>query len=296
MIIQEMKRVEMSMNPQLPLGLPAGSEIQNVAFVAEKKPGQKVLLELPPAIQRFAIAVEVDAASKENAQPIDLQILSIMAENHQDVELQSLARDWVVNGSINSGSQLQVMTLQGAQVFWSAGRVAVIAPADRLNLIRKALIEASWYEQELRDIEQKLAAAWPQMEADMPLAFTFDERSLNKHTQLQQRFQQIKLIQARLARLGPHVNCPHLHPPTLASQVSERFRERNQMIHRHEFLEEQVEVFEDVYDSCGQRASDFIESRKGQMLEWVIIVLLTTQLLLWVFELLTSAAAPVTGQ
>jgi hypothetical protein len=32
------------------------------------------------------------------------------------------------------------------------------------------------------------------------------------------------------------------------------------------------------------------------MLEWVIIVLLTTQLLLWVFELLTSAAAPVTGQ
>ena len=233
MIIQEIKRVETPMNPQLPLGLPAGSEIQNVAFVAEKKPGHQVVVELPPAIRQYAIAVQLESAATETSAPVDLQILTIPTENHQDIELQGLARDWVVSGTINTGLPLQMMTLQGAQVFWSARRIAVVAPGDRLDVIRKALIEASWYELELRDIEQSLAAAWPQLEADMPLAFTFNERSLNKQTHLQQRFQQIKLFQARLARLGPHVNCPHLHPPTLASQVSERFRERNQMNHRH---------------------------------------------------------------
>ncbi len=296
MIIQDARRAEITMDSQLPLGLPPRSTIQQVSFVVETKSGQLVLVELPPAIRRFAVAAEHDSAKTVAVSSIDLSVLLIPAENHQDIELQSVARDWVVSAGVEGNVSSQMMTLQGAQVFWTAKRVAVIAPVDRLNSVGKALIEAAWYEAELLDLERKLGAAWPQMEADMPLAFTFDERALGKQKQLQERFQEVLLVRARLARLGPHVHRPHLHPPTLASQVGERYRERNQMIHRHEFLSEQVEVFEHVYESCGQRSSDFIQSRKGHMLEWIIIVLLSTQLLLWVFELLTSVGSSATGQ
>ena len=59
------------------------------------------------------------------------------------------------------------------------------------------------------------------------------------------------------------------------------------MLHRLDFLGQQLEVFEKTYDSCGQRASDFMQSRTGHLLELIIIVLLLTQIILWGFEILT---------
>lgn len=281
MIAKDTQRAVSPIDVRLPAGLPKDSELQQVAFVSEKDSGQRLLLELPLPFQRFAVEAKIDSGST-------LQILTIPTSNHQDADLQLAARDWVGAGAAENKSPLEMMTLQGAQVFWTAGRVAVLAQGDRLETLRLALIEACWYESELRDIERTLGEAWPQMEADLPLAFAFTEKALTKQPQLMKRFQQVLLIRARLARLGPQVHAPYLHPPTLASQVAERFRERSRMIHRHEFLGEQVEVFEKIYDTCGQRASDFVQSRTGHMLEWIIIVLLVTQILLWGFELLTS--------
>ena len=114
------------------------------------------------------------------------------------------------------------------------------------------------------------------MEADAPLAFTFEEKSLSRRPELQQRFQRVVEIRPRQTCLSPHVHCPHLHPPTLASQVNERFRERTRLFHRHEILGQQLEVFERTYEAIGRRSSDFIQSRIGHMLEWIIIVLLVS--------------------
>ncbi len=152
------------------------------------------------------------------------------------------------------------------------------------------MVEVYYYESELKRIERALGECWPAMEADIPLAYEFQENSLGKQKSLQQRFQQVAMLRARLARLGPFVYSPHLHPPTLASQIAERFRERTRMMHRHEFLGEQLEVFEHVYEMCGQRSSDFKLARTGHMLEWTIILLLVAQLLLSAFESITSLA------
>jgi hypothetical protein len=182
----------------------------------------------------------------------------------------------------------QMMTFQGAQILWAAGRCAILSQPERLISLRSALIEVFYYEAELRDIEQTLGTCWPALEADMPLAFEVDQLSMGKRQQLRQRFQQTLLLRARMAKISPHVHCPHLHPPTLASQVGERVRERTRMEHRYEFLDEQVEVFEQVYEMCGERASDFMLTRSGNILELLIIVLLLFQLLLSGFEMLTS--------
>ena len=72
--------------------------------------------------------------------------------------------------------------------------------------------------------------------------------------------------------------------------VNGALRERLRMPTRHEAAAVQLEVFRDAYDMCGQRASDFMLARTGHRLEWVIIVLLAAQLLLWGFEYLTSGA------
>ncbi len=190
-------------------------------------------------------------------------------------------------GPIDTSCHL--MQFQGAQIWWSPERCAIVAAPDRLISIRNALIEVTFYELELRHIERQVGAAWPEMEADLPLAFQFDERSIQRRSELKKRFQLALLGRARLARIGPYVHAPHLYPPTLSSQLSERLRERTRMMHRHEFLSEQLEVFGNVYELCGQRSSDYVHTRTGTILEWIIIILLLAQTLFTVVEIFAAS-------
>ena len=77
----------------------------------------------------------------------DIRILTIPAASQEDADLQAAAaRDWVNAAALEMKSTHQMMTLQGARVFWTTGRIAVLAQSDRLDTVRSALIEASWYE------------------------------------------------------------------------------------------------------------------------------------------------------
>lgn len=275
---------------------PRGTDLQSIAFVTttakEASEPRRILLEFPPAIQRRALLL-----SPGDPLAADLIILTVPSNPATTEESQTTAesemllsqlRIWVEAAAIAGQPPGHLMTLQGAQIFWNQSRLAIHAPAERLETIRTALLEAAFYEAELGNLERTLGAAWPQLEADAPLAFEFEERAIKKRKVLQQRFQQVMLLRARLARIAPQIHCPHVHPPTLASQVGERFRERTRLVHRHEILAEQLEVFEKIYEACGQRASDYVQTRSSNTLEWVIIVLLVSQVLLAGFEILTS--------
>ena len=272
--------------------LPEGAALQRIAFVAKPAPAQEVLLTFPPPIHQRAVVLANDSTSAEDEKPavtlLAVPSASRAANQGSDGELKGQMQHWVEAAESSCATVAQWMTFQGTQICWTPQRCAILAPAERLESVKRAVVEVYYYESELNEIERSLGEAWPAMEADMPLAFEFKEQSLGKHQALQRRFQQVLLSRALLARLRPFVHTPHLHPPTLASQIGERFRERTRMMHRHEFLGEQLDVFERVYEMCGQRASDFKLARTGHMLEWAIIVLLVAQLLLSGFEVLTS--------
>jgi hypothetical protein len=273
----------------LPIGLPVGSELLPVIFTEDRNKGRRVLHALPIEFQTFAVAGQSDVVANgiPSSKPLrQIDFLTIPAANHQAAELQNVAVSWV--DVTTSKTPRQMMTLQGAQVYWNDTRVAILAAPERLETLRTALIETCWYDAELTSLERELATAWPEMQNDAPLAFAFDEKSLPRRKELQRRYERIISIRSRMLRLSPHVHCPHIHPPTLASQVAERFRERTRLAHRHEIFDDQLEVFESVYESCGQRASDFAQSRTGHILECIIIVLLLLQIVFWGFEVLTS--------
>ena len=197
------------------------------------------------------------------------------------------ARAWV-DGDSDSAQKCLLISLQGAQILWSPGRAAVLAPAERLPAVRPALIEFSQHEAALRDIEREVEAGWPDLEADSALAFDFTEKALGRREELARRFQRVIGLQARLARLVPQVHRPLIHPPTLASQVSERLRERTRIIDRLEFVGGQIEVFDHVYEMCSQRASDYMHSRKGHTLEMIIIAILVASFILQMVDLLST--------
>lgn len=198
-------------------------------------------------------------------------------------------RGWVESDPEARGAPPVWMSFQGTHVHWSTGRCAIAAPVDRIAGVRAAILEATAHERALRSVEEAMASAWPALESDADLAFEFEEAAVGRRRELRERLHRTLVLRARLARIAPYLLAPLAHPPTLASQVGERLRERLRMPTRHEAAATQIEVFRDAYDMCGQRASEYMLARTGHRLEWVIIILLAAQLFLWCFEYLTDA-------
>ena len=243
---------------------------------------------LPEGVPEGAVLESISIAEVAPADDggTRIELLSIPADGG---ELPASVAAWIDADPGRGGASGNWMSFQGARVHWSNGRAAILAPADRLEAVRGAVIETSRNELALRTIERALEASWPALESDAPLAFEFDESSVGRRDELRARLQRILLLRARLARIAPFLLAPSPYPPTLASQVAERLRERLRMASRHEAASDQLDVLRETYEMCGQRASDFMLARTGHRLEWVIIVLLSAQLLLWLFEYLSAA-------
>lgn len=180
------------------------------------------------------------------------------------------------------------VSLQGASVAWTVGRMGLAAPAERISAIRLSLIEFVFLEQEVRSIESTIADRWGELTDDAALAFDFSAHHVERRVTLGLRFQQLTQLRACWSQLAPRMSPTIVFPPTLASQIGERLRERSRLIERWEILGDQLDVFERVYDQCSQRASDYVHSNKGHILEIIIIILLSFQIVLTVAEFVSS--------
>lgn len=254
--------------------------VQGVRF-ASPADGSHPLAELPAPVGIAALPVETEAEA-------DFWVLSIPAEATDPLDPAERVRRWLSPDRIDPPGY-QLVAMHGAQVHWCPPRLAVVAPPEQVDPVRRALLEVAYLEAELRAVETGLAELWPRLEADASRAFEFRERDLGQRQQLAGQFQKVLLLRSRLAKITPRLLIPQAYPPTLPGQVHERLRERLGMSYRLESLETQLELFEQVYDGCGQRASEFVLARKGLTLEWVIIILLAIQIVLSLFDLLTAA-------
>lgn len=181
-----------------------------------------------------------------------------------------------------------VVPLYGTCVVWSPGRCVALAPPDRLPTLRGALVEFADMEAELRGIERRAAASLEHLDGDAALAFEFDAHALPRRPELAARFGEVVSLRRRLVALAPRVTRPAPQPPTLAGQVGERLRERTRVGERLEHAVEQAELMERVYAGCGDRAAEFVVSRRHLALEWVLVLLLATEVLLITVDLLAA--------
>jgi len=202
-------------------------------------------------------------------------------------ELLGRATSWVA-AATPGGDPPLVVPLYGTHVIWSPRRAVALGPADRLAAMQTAVNEFADREAELRDVERRIAAGLEHVDADAALAFTFDEQSLPRRRELAARFTDAVSLRRRLAVLAPVLQRPALHPPTLASQLGERLRDRSRVVERLEHAVEQADLLERVYAGCGDRVSDYLSSRRHATLEWVIILLLAVEVVLITVDLLAT--------
>lgn len=256
--------------------LPMDSIVRRIDFASDRVE-TGTLFEFPAPEPCYAVIAGPEASAS-------LTLLTVPAADPDQPEMIDVVRSWIDADAEPAEPSGLMISLHGAQIFWRRRRAAVIAPSERLEAASLAVVEFTFHEGRVRSIEQALANRWPELEADAPLAFDFSEPMARRRHALAERFRESVMLRSRHARLLPLVHRPPVYPPTLASQISERLRERSRLVERLEFCDEQLDVFERVYEMCGERVSEFFLARKGHVLEWVIIVLLAFQTLLLVFE------------
>jgi hypothetical protein len=278
--------------------LPAGTEMLDLEFTPTTAPAVNVWWTFPSSIQRQACLRSrstLDRFDRILEPAGQLAMLLVPVAEGEHTALVQRLQGWCEQGRTEGPIRSVLLTLQGAQIVWAPGRVAVLAPPERLQSVARSVVEASFLEHEMRELETAVDAGWNQLQADSPLAFEFTERAEPRRADLSSRFQEVLALRGRYARLTSHIIVPHVHPPTLASQIGERFRERTQMEERLDLLDDKLEVFERTYQMCSERVSDFMNASRGHRLEWAIIVLLLIQVSLLIVDMLSSLGRSTTS-
>lgn len=202
---------------------------------------------------------------------------------HADDSLAGIVRAWVADGA----PACVVVPLYGCFVVHGAGRAGISGPPDRLSELEAAVTDFTTRESDLRDVEGRSLALLEHAEAD---AATHDAELPERRAALVTRYHEAVSLGRRLAILAPAVHAAPVHPPTLASQLGERLRERTRLAERHELASERVAFVERVADACRQRALELTVARQQTGLEWAIVVLLVAQTSLLVVDLLARQA------
>ncbi len=291
-----------TMNDRISSELPSGSTLaeytwstlaERQATPAPRQPSERPTgappQEVRPQLQRQVSLHTLPSAGTSAAGP--LQLIEIPAEEELPDSLLGKLQGWTEQESDPLERRTGFLQLQGCRILWGEGRAVLIAEPRRLEAARAALLEATTCEIRLRAIESWLDQGWSQLQADLEPAFEFNERQLRRRTDLRKRYQEVLAMRAELARLTPRLHFPPIYPPTLASQIGERVRDRRRLVERAEFASDQLEVYEEVYEQAGQRRNDYLLQRSSNQLEWIIILLLLTQIIMTLVDTLGSAGA-----
>ncbi len=264
--------------------------MHRIRFVNEACTGQQVFLTFADPVPQQAICVVAGTGSLENlpravvGDGIDIRT----SEDHQSEHLAQTSElmRWVGQADVPGSAPPVVITIHGANVIWGGSRAAIQAAPERLSQFLSAVVDFSYYETELRKLERELAASWPSIEQDRPVAYQVSEADPERFEEIGKRMDQALQRRIRLARIVPHLHQPRPQLLPLANQLVDRLREKTHVEHRHEALASQLDVCDRMYEMISQRISDHKSAQKSHALEWVIIVLLATETLLLLADLL----------
>ena len=258
-------------------------------------PGSEGRAELPAGLPQ---AAEIRRIVLAEGRPFDALVVPCDDDDGSvaSPRLAAVAHAWITAAGPSAPSSPGTPTvvsipLYGCHVIWAPGRGAVVGSAARVEPLAMALVEFAAREADLRDLEHRGSRLIETIDGDASAAFEFDERLLGRRPELAGRFREAVAVRRSLALLAPAVHVPPVHPPTLASQLGERLRDRTRLAERHELATDRADFALQVYEACGQRASEFGIARRQMGLEWAIIVLLVAQTILAVVELLASRSS-----
>ena len=215
-----------------------------------------------------------------------VEFLKISTDENIDTHLDEWIA-WTEAG--NSSDNPITLELYGTLVIWTSTRMVLVTSPRHFQKAERAVLDFTKIAFEMTAIERLLSTAWEHYEDDLPSGFSCHESNTSTQATLSNRYVQAMSLSGKIARLSPRIHLPPEHPPTLAGQLGERLRDRSRLADREEFADEQLDTIIRLYETTGQRVSEFTLAHREYILIWVIVLLLGAEILLLLIDLLPSA-------
>ncbi len=272
--------------------IPVGATLHRIRFAPDAGTDQeRVQKFVDPSTYKPILALVQPEPTEKNPKPVNeygIDILTVPSQPNDHLGANDDLLKWVAEPELAGTVPPTAITVHGAQVIWSPSRAAIRAALERSGPFLLALVDFSYYENELRKLEREVSESWPTLEQDGLLAYNVPAIDPDRFEDVGQRMEQALKRRIRLAQIIPFLLHPRAHLPMLANQLMERLRERVHVEERQTALIAQLEVFERIYEMNSQRISEFKAAKKEQMLEWIIIVLLAAESLFLLVDLLKT--------
>jgi hypothetical protein len=165
-----------------------------------------------------------------------------------------------------------------------------------MDEILTALVHFAFYEGEMRRLEQEIREDWPRVEQDLPLTHQVGRADLKRWPDANRMVRLTALRRVRLTRLDLYLSKV---PAQLTGNIRKVYAElllwNAELPDRYIALDDQIEIFEDLYESANDRLSEYAYFRKEFIIEAWIVVILALELIAVVVELaltMKESAAP----
>ncbi len=262
-------------NPQSPLAL-------RIRFLPAAPPGATVLARFRDPYDRVAVVEPIPLdqlpPAAGAAEPTDeLHFLFLPSGSaNTPYEEQKRGEDWM---QAPPGDPFAVqpidLTLRNDRVLWRPGRALVLGAPDRMKEILLALVHFAFYEGEMRRLEQEIREAWPLVERDLPLTHQVSRDELKRWPDANRMVLLSAQWRVRLTRLDLYLSKV---PAQLTGNVRKVYAElllwNAELPDRYIALDDQIEIFQDLYESANDRLSEYAYFRKEFIIEaWIVVIL-----------------------
>jgi hypothetical protein len=257
-------------------GANTGLEARRIRFVATAPAGAHVARQF--AEPRSVVAIEDALATEawvEEASGADGSaqfVLVVCTKTHGG----SAARgNGALPAALREAGTFSLEISRGAEwLRWRPGAAILQCRPENRGAIVAALIEFAFYERELRQLEQRVAAGHLAIEKDIHLGQhvrRVDRRAWPRLFDAAERFCRARL---EFSRLEPMLWTKSRELPLLARKWLARLRQKADVEGRLEALSDRLEALEEFYEAATQRVSEHRWYREGHLLEIGILLLL----------------------
>ena len=267
-----------------------------IRFLPAAPPGAKVLARFRDPYDRVAVAETIPLdrlpPAADTAEPFDdFHFLFLPSgSTNTPYEQQKRGEDWM---QAPPGDPFAVqpidLTLRNDRILWRPGRALVLGAPDRMDEILIALVHFAFYEGEMRRLEQEIREDWPLVERDLPLTHQVGAADLKRWPDANRMVRVTALRRVRLTRLDLYLSKV---PAQLTGNVRKVYAELllwyAELPDRYIALDDQIEIFEDLYESANDRLSEYAYFRKEFIIEAWIVVILALELAAVVVELVLT--------
>ena len=268
-----------------------GTKALRIRFVDRLPGGRPALATFAHPYPRFAVAeslgVEELLALSICPEPEEdrLRLLLLPAGLASPQELLKQAEEWMHRGGLSAGQPTADLMLRSERILWRPGQALLIGPPERLQEVLPGLIEFAFYESELRKLEGEIESDWPTVEADADLTHSVTSAGLERRSHVDEMTLCTTRRRMRFARLEPCLEKASIALTGPARRLATELAMQAEVIDRLGWLDDRIEVCEDLYELANDRLSEFTYFHREFRLELWIIVLLVAEVVIMAAEL-----------